>query len=179
MSVRDYLSDSSSEAFHKEFLAIVESPANRIDSYQEAAERLTARLEVADDRGIKGRYFTLDNGGRFASAHLGGPPKGYVSFSGHGSRFTESNAVVPVYRDDSVADRRDESTRATSIGYSIYYRICWIFIGFVGLIWGFVFGASAVGAGWIDLTTGLAGTIGVVGLMVTLFVAGRRSTQVS
>lgn len=84
------------------------------------------------------------------------------------------------FHDRSDADEDAlSSSSPVQFGYSLFYRMCWMFIGLAGLVWGVVVGGSALGAGWVGLTTAVAGTIGVVGLMATLFVAGRRSQRAS
>jgi hypothetical protein len=63
------------------------------------------------------------------------------------------------------------------LGYSVFYRACWLFIGLVALVWGVIVGSAVAGSGLVGPTTAVAGCVSVVGLMVTLLVAGRRSQR--
>ncbi|WP_130455502.1 hypothetical protein [Leucobacter luti] len=73
-----------------------------------------------------------------------------------------------------VAEITPEAAKQRS-GFSVFYRSLWLLLGVVGLAWGVVVGMTLAGAGIVGPATLAAGTVIVVGLMVTLVVAGRRT----
>lgn len=64
---------------------------------------------------------------------------------------------------------------AAVVGYAVLYRAFWSALSFIGILWGVALGASFPGEKLLDLGTAVTGTIVLLGLIATLFVAGRQS----
>lgn len=82
-------------------------------------------------------------------------------------------AVVRASKEDAI-ERAPRGSNST-IGYSIFYRSMWLVMAILGLGWGFTLGLTVAGAAGLGLSTAVVGTIVIVGLMATLYVAGRQS----
>lgn len=64
--------------------------------------------------------------------------------------------------------------KRSGFGYSLFYRLCWLAVSILGAGWGLVVGLSLAGGGFLGPATIASGSIVLLGLMVTLLVAGRR-----
>lgn len=65
------------------------------------------------------------------------------------------------------------SFKGDTVGYPLVYRIFWIFISMMGLIWGGFVGASLASTGFLGIGTVVTGTLAWGTLVLTLTVAGR------
>lgn len=80
---------------------------------------------------------------------------------------------------DSAADDvplRTEGRRSTNgmTGFSSFYRSMWVLIALLSLTWGVALGFSVAGEGLWGPSTYVTGSVLVVGLIATLFIAGRK-----
>lgn len=84
------------------------------------------------------------------------------------SRVTAAGASSPA----------EEPTKsATALGFGLLYRGFWCFLSIAGLIWGVVLGGAIGGDLGIGPSTVATGTVVLLGLVATLFVAGRKGSH--
>lgn len=171
----DFVADSEREQLYKDFQSIVGAPGNHMGEYQRAAEKLSERTEsalgLAAQMEIASQQSSRDYTIRlFETKVVPDSPRNRVWHQ----QIRTIGTAVPV--SGPYVQIVDETARRPSrIGYSLFYRICWVLLAIAMMAWGGVIGASLAGAALVGLTTGMAGTIGLTGLAFTLAVAGRRT----
>lgn len=83
--------------------------------------------------------------------------------------------VVPIWSQNTPAIGRPRAVKASRRGFVMFYRLSWLCLGLLGMVWSFLSGVSLVGAvPLLGPSTALTGLFVLAGLMVTLVVAGRQ-----
>lgn len=67
-----------------------------------------------------------------------------------------------------------ENENVPVTGFSIFYRIMWMVLSFLSLGWGVIIGLSLAGRQIMSDDMVLTGTVIIVGLVLTLAIAGRQ-----
>lgn len=168
--------DDSAEKLQKDFLAIVDAPENRLQTYQKAAEELQHR----EESGIALAAYLQAH--PLPKSLLFGEAQDYWTAQVADSIKAAAALAAPVefsLISDRILTIRGEAVRphSSTIGYSRFYRAAWAFLATVSMIWGGVVGASLAGASLVGPVTAASGVIGLLGLSATLFVAGRRTNH--
>jgi hypothetical protein len=175
----NFFDTDDADQLHSDFLDIMEAPHNQIASFKKEVERLGAsedepRVELgsfvpmaATEKYTFRRYL-----GTFVIADAGASglslPRSeakYEQISHYPGPFfmAETGPVV-------------QEPRVT-LGYSRFYRIAWFVLLIISMAWGLILGASLAGMELVGPVTAASGVIGLVGLGVTLIIAGRRTTH--
>lgn len=171
----DSVADSEREQLYKDFQSIVDAPGNQMGAYQRAAERLSertesalglaAQIEIASQQSSRDYVIRL-----FETKVVPDSPRNHVWHQYIRTIGTAAPVSGPHLQ---IVD--GDAHRPSRIGYSLFYRVCWLLLAIAMMAWGAVVGASLAGAALVGVTTGMAGTIGLTGLAFTLAVAGRRT----
>lgn len=166
MSFDTRTSDASD--YEREFRRMVKPLMVEADTANDASRRFredAERVSIAQEDASSFFTWVTVKSGRVQRVPI-------VGFDAHGNAALQSRdpATEPVRAGA-------EEPRPHRIGYSLYYRACWMLLGVAALVWGVVVGASAAGAMWVGLSTAVSGVVAILGLMITLFVAGRVSSN--
>ncbi|WP_455904702.1 hypothetical protein [Microbacterium sp.] len=172
------IDDQTRDELRPKFPGLIAEEDKQFTSYQQMVGLLSDRTESGLEWAVALKYAAKDNG-----ALLKARRASYADLKPREAfgvrQFDVSLADVlggksPTF---SVPTSVDEKRRHPIVGFSVFYRAWWLVLSIGALIWGAVVGASAVGPALVGPVTAVVGTVVLLGLLVTLFIAGRQTDR--